>query len=72
MELDVEERRRFMKPFTTIASVVFALIAMGHLLRLLFGWEFILDGVSIPQWASAPALVFAAGLALMLWREARK
>jgi hypothetical protein len=42
-----------MKPFTTIAVVVFAVIAVVHVLRLFAGWE-------------------AGGLALMVWREARK
>lgn len=61
-----------MKPFTTIAVVFFALIAMGHLLRLFFGWKFTVDDVIVPLWASWLALVITAGLALMLWREAHK
>jgi hypothetical protein len=61
-----------MKPFTTIAVVVFALIAVGHLLRLFFGWKFIANDVDVPLWGSAIAFVIAGGLALMLWREARK
>ena len=60
-----------MKPFTTIAAVIFALIAIVHLVRLFTGWEVIVSGFVVPGWASLVGLVVAAGLAVMLWREAR-
>lgn len=59
-----------MKPFTTVAVVVLALIAVVHLLRLFAGWEVTVVGFVIPVWWSAPGLVIAGGLALMVWREA--
>ena len=59
------------KPFTFLAVVVFALVALLHLLRLIFGWEAILNGAVVPMWVSIPALVVAGGLAVMLWRESR-
>ncbi len=61
-----------MKPFTTIAAVIFAVIALVHILRLFLGWEVTVSGVAIPMWASVAGLVIAAGLAGMLLREARK
>lgn len=61
-----------MKPFTTIAAVIFAVVAVVHVVRLYFGWEVTVHGVAIPTWASWLGLVIAAGLAVMLWREARK
>ena len=60
-----------MKPFTTIAVALFALIALVHLLRLFAGWEVVVTGFVIPVWWSAIGLVIAGGLALMVWREAR-
>jgi hypothetical protein len=48
-----------MKPFTTIAAVIFALIAFVHILR-------------VSMRASAAGLVIAAGRTVMLLREARK
>lgn len=60
-----------MKPFTTIAVVIFTLVALLHLLRLLFGWEVTIAGTVIPMWASYVGLLIAAGLAVMLWRESR-
>ncbi len=61
-----------MKPFTTIAACIFALMATIHLLRLFFGWEVVVHGMVVPLWASVPAFFITAGMALMLWREARR
>jgi hypothetical protein len=72
MQLLKVGQRRYNKPFTTVAVVLFALIAFMHLLRLLLGWEVTVNGMVLPKWASGPGLVIAAWLALMLWREARK
>ena len=61
-----------MKPFTTVTVVVLSLIALLQLVRFIAGWEVTVNGISIPLWASAIAFLVAAGLALMLWREARR
>ena len=61
-----------MKPFTIIAAGLFALIAVVQSVRFLFSWEITVNGVMIPVWASVIASVIAAGLAVMLWREARQ
>jgi uncharacterized oligopeptide transporter (OPT) family protein len=58
-----------MKPFTTIATVIFSLIAAAQLLRFLFRVEVVAGGISIPLWPSALAAIFFGGLAYMLWRE---
>jgi len=60
-----------MKPFTTIAVAVFALVAVLHLLRLFAGWEVVVAGIVIPFWLSWIGLIFAGGLAVMVWRENR-
>ena len=60
-----------MKPFTTIAAVVFTLIALMQLLRFILSWEITVNGVIVPVWMSGIASVVAAGLAVMLWRETR-
>jgi hypothetical protein len=57
------------KPATTVAVVVFALVALLQLLRVALGWEVIVNGRIIPFWASVIACVAAATLAFMLWRE---
>ena len=60
-----------MKPFTTLAIVIFTIVAMVHLLRILMGWEVLIQGTVVPMWASYLGLVIAGGLAFMLWRESR-
>ena len=61
-----------MKPFTTIASVLFAVFALVHLLRMFFGWEVTINGSEIPVWVSGAVVVVAAALSWMLCREARR
>jgi hypothetical protein len=61
-----------MKPFTTIAIIVFSLIAFMHLLRLLFVWEVTINDMIVPVWLSVLGFIISSGLALMLWRESRK
>ena len=60
-----------MKPFTTIAVFVFALIALIQALRVVLGWDVIVNGIAIPSWASIIAVVVAATLAFKIWREMR-
>jgi hypothetical protein len=67
-----------MKPFTTVAMVVFALISGLHLVRIALGWKVIvgeqvmaLGGTSIPMWVSYIGVTLPAALAVMLWRESR-
>ena len=61
-----------MKPFSAMAAVVFVLVALAQLLRLVLGWPVVVNGINIPLWASAIACLVAAGLAVMVWREARQ
>lgn len=60
-----------MKLFTTIAVVLFALIALAHLVRLFTGRAVVVEGLPVPAWVSLPGLVVAGGLAWMVWRESR-
>ena len=60
-----------MKPFTTLAVVVFTIVAVLHLLRIFMGWEVVVGGTVIPMWASYLGLIIAGGLAFLLWRESR-
>jgi len=61
-----------MKPFTTIAAIVLAIVALVHLVRLFAGWEVIIAGYVVPVWFSLPGFIVAGGLAIMIWREAGK
>ena len=66
-----ERKAQIMKPFTTVAIIIFSLMAFIHLLRLFFGWEVIISGIILPVWISAPGFLVASVLALTLWRESR-
>jgi hypothetical protein len=60
-----------MKTSTTLAIVFLGLLSLLQLTRLLLGWSVIVNGVSIPIWASAVACLIAGALALMLLRGSR-
>ena len=60
-----------MKPFTAITVVLLALIAVAQLLRFVLGWEVTVNGLIVPVWPSGIVFVITAGLAVMVWREAR-
>ncbi len=60
-----------MKPFSDIAVVVFAMVALVQLLRVVLGWDVTVNGILIPAWASVIACVIAATLAFKLRREMR-
>ena len=57
------------RPFTTLASILLALLAIGHVLRLVFALEVVIGGMIIPLGVSIPVAVLAAGLAYLVWRE---
>ena len=59
------------RPFTWIASAIFALMALVHLYRLFTHFQIIVGSHTIPGWVSYVAIVVAAGLSWMLCREAR-
>ena len=61
-----------MKPFSTIAVVIFSIISLAHRLRLFFGWEVIVNDFIFPQWVSVPAFVILGAPVFILWREAQE
>jgi hypothetical protein len=61
-----------MKPFTTLAVLVLALVALFHVLRLIRGIQVVFGNHTIPLWVSAVAAIVAGVLAIMVWRESRR
>ena len=51
------------KTFLLIASIIFSLIALGHLSRLVFKWSVLLGAWQVPLWVNGVALVIFAYLA---------
>jgi hypothetical protein len=64
--------RENMKPVTTIAVVLLALIASLQLLRFLLRWEVTIQGVMVPVWVSGVACLIAGAVAVLLWRDSRR
>lgn len=60
------------KPFTTLAAIIFAVIALVHLLRLIYGWAVTIVGAEVPTWTSVLGLAIAGVLAAGLWWESRR
>ena len=61
-----------LKPFTDMAVVLLSLMALGHLMRVLAGWELIINTTVVPMWPSVLVFLVLGGLAIMLWRESRR
>jgi hypothetical protein len=61
-----------MKPFTSLACLLLALIALLQLTRVVLGWDVVVNGVQIPLWASGIATVVSGGLSALTWRESRR
>lgn len=51
------------KTFLLTVAALFSLIALLHLLRLVFGWEAIIGGLIVPMWVSWAAVLVAGYLA---------
>jgi len=60
------------KPATLITAVLLLIIAIAHLLRLLYQTNVTVSSVAIPEWISIPTIVVTAGLAAWLVQENKK
>jgi hypothetical protein len=60
------------KTFSLTAGVVFLLVAVAHLLRMLFGLSIEVQGVAAPMWVSGIGLIIAGYLAYEGFQRARK
>jgi hypothetical protein len=58
-----------MKPATKIAMVLLSLVAIAHLLRVLFGLEIIVGSWNVPMWGSYLGTVIPGALAYFIYRE---
>ena len=57
-----------LRSYTFLTGMLFAIIALAHLVRLYYGWEILIDGDSVDSWVS---WVFIVVCALIAW-EAMK
>ena len=59
-----------------VASIIFALFALGHIVRLLKHAQVVVTTQHathhFPMWASVVALIIAGGLSIWMWRLSSK
>jgi len=55
-----------------VASIVFALFAVGHILRLIKHAQVVVGTHHIPMVVSGVGLIIAAGLSIWMWRLSSK
>lgn len=60
-----------MKPAAIVGIIFFSVIALLHLLRLIFGVAIIIGATEVPMWASVFAVIGPGALAAWLWHEQR-
>ena len=58
--------------FSLVAAAVFLLIALGHALRLLFGWQVTVANIVVPLWISWIGLAIAGYLAYQGFRLSKR
>lgn len=61
-----------MKPASWLSTIFLAVVCVGHLGRVVFGVELLVDGKPLPMWPSIVAFVFSGALAIGLWRESSR
>jgi hypothetical protein len=60
-----------MKPASFVAAIVLDLVAVAHLLRIVFRTEVIIGGAVIPMWVSGIGCIVSATLSFLVLLEAR-
>ena len=61
-----------LKVYLVATAVVFSLVALIHLLRVLFRWDVVIAGWPAPLWLSWLALVVLVGLIIFAIKLIRK
>jgi len=61
-----------MKPATTLGVFLLALIAFGHLLRVLFGLGLVIGDLVIPMWPSVLVILVFGAVSAMICRESKQ
>jgi hypothetical protein len=57
-----------MRSYVRVSGLVFALLALGHLLRTVRRWPLLIAGHPIPAVVSLLVVVVAGGMAVWAWR----
>jgi hypothetical protein len=60
-----------MKTGTLLAIILFALVALAHLVRLIDRTEILVGTMAVPLWVSVLGVVVPGLIAWLLWRESK-
>jgi hypothetical protein len=60
------------RTFSIVAAVIFAVVALLHLLRILLNWAIVIGTWSAPMWLSWIGLLVAGGLSVFGFRLAAR
>ena len=60
-----------MRTGTMLATVVFALVALAHAVRLMLGLQVTVGGTEVPMAVSVVGVAVPLAIVVMLWRENR-
>ena len=58
-----------MKVGSTLAMILLSIVAILHLLRVVFGLPITVGDVAIPQWVSVLGFLVPGAIVFLLWRE---
>lgn len=53
------------RTYNTLTALIFLIVAVVHLMRIIFGWPAQIGGLNIPLWASLLALFVSGGIAIL-------
>ena len=59
------------RTYMTVTATLFLVVAIMHLLRIIFGWQVEIGGLSIPFWVSWLGVLVAGGLAYFGFTQKR-
>lgn len=57
-----------MRAYVQVSGVLFALVALGHLVRVLARWPLVVAGAPLPALASLVVAVLAGAMSVWAWR----
>jgi hypothetical protein len=57
-----------MRTYLQLSGVLFALVALGHLVRVLARWPLLIAGYPLPALASLGVLLVTAAMSVWAWR----
>ncbi|MFQ5937114.1 MAG: hypothetical protein ACE5LB_11985 [Acidiferrobacterales bacterium] len=58
------------KPYCAVSGTLFSVVALAHLMRLMYGWHIQVDDLAVPMWVSWAGLFIPGLLAVWAFRVA--